>query len=62
LVAERLGEEDWGGHVDWGSVVKTGKSEPVMLAVWTELKLMLGEAVVLKFKSTGWLIWGLEED
>ena len=42
-----------GSHVDWGSVVKTGKSEPEMVAVVAELELKLFKAV-LKFRSTEW--------
>lgn len=40
-----------GSHGDWGSVVKTGKSRPEMLAVVKELELKLFKAV-LKFRST----------
>jgi hypothetical protein len=38
-------------HGDWGSVVKTGKSWPEMLAVVRELEPKLFKAV-LKFRST----------
>jgi hypothetical protein len=42
-----------GSHVDWESVVKTGKSWPEMVAVVRELERLL-EIAELKFKSTGW--------
>jgi hypothetical protein len=41
-----------GGHDDWRSVVKTGKSWDEMLAVVRELKLELFKAG-LKFRSAG---------
>jgi hypothetical protein len=50
-LAGKLGVE-LGSHVDWESVVKTGKSEPEMVAVLRELELVLD--AVLKFKSTKW--------
>lgn len=51
--AGKLGDE-LGSHVDWESVVKTGKSKPEMVAVVTELERELLVGKLLKFKSTGW--------